>query len=172
MLTTALPDVWRWVQRRRGTQRLGGESAGDLVQSVCREALEARGKFEDRGDRQFQAYMRVLTERKLADRVRHWSAARREAARREPLGEFDPQGTCEGPVTLAAQRDLAEHVVELLANLPPDQAAVLRLQVESDLSTGEIAHSLGKSEGAVRILRCRGLSTLGGFMDTGSGNGA
>ncbi|MEM7308682.1 MAG: sigma-70 family RNA polymerase sigma factor [Planctomycetota bacterium] len=166
LLAGAVPDLGRWIRLRRGTARLGGESIDDLVQSVCREALEARAGFEDLGDTRFRGWMRTLTERKLSDRVRHWSAVRREAARREQLAEPDVAAsrTARSPVDDAHRREAAGQLRDAIERLPRDQAAVLRLQVDEELSNAEVAARLGKSEGAVRILRSRGLARVGRML--------
>lgn len=166
MLTAALPDLWRWIRRRRGVERLGTESTSDLVQSVCREALEARSHFQDQGDQRFQAWMRTLADRKLTDRARHWGALRRDASRRTELDEESPSLGSErdGPDARLDAREQREGLLRAMQALPPDQLAVLHLQVHEELTTAEIAARLNKSEGAVRILRCRGLARLGGAL--------
>ncbi len=165
LLSAAMPDLRRWILRRRGVEKLGGESIGDLIQSVCREALEAKEGFEDRGDPSFTAWLQTLTDRKLADRARHWSAARREAARRTSLGEEDLVEEQSGPEEEALRKDLVERVLSAIGRLPRDQADVLRLQLTEGLGTAEIAERLGKSAGAVRVLRSRGLATLAQQLD-------
>jgi RNA polymerase sigma-70 factor (ECF subfamily) len=165
LLSSALPELRRWLLRRRGVARLGGESTDDLVQSVCREALDGRDGFVDQGDARFRAWVRTLAERKLADRARHWSTARRESTRRaedaglEALESAPDQAR--SPDAAAAERELAERLLQSIAGLPNDQRAVLDLQVRENLTTRAIAARVGKSEGAVRILRCRALAVIG-----------
>ena len=80
-LGSVVPEIRRWVARRRGVARLGRESVDDVVQSVCREARMARERGSE--PRSHRALLRTHTRRKLDDRVRHWSAGRRDAAEAE-----------------------------------------------------------------------------------------
>lgn len=169
LLRDVLPELRTWILHHRGIARLGNESTRDLLQSVCREALAARAGFEDRGDIAFRAWMRRLTDRKLADRARYWSAQRRETARRRAL----PQALDGAPLVAeqatpeerASDRELTRFLLERIAQLPAAQRAVLELQVREQLSTAEIARRLDKSELAVRLLRCRALAALGRALD-------
>ncbi|MBI5364594.1 MAG: sigma-70 family RNA polymerase sigma factor [Planctomycetes bacterium] len=169
LLSGLLPDLRRWILARRGTAKLGAESTSDLVQSVCREALSARPGFEDQGDVQFRAWVRTLAERKLADRAKHWSAEKREASRRVELDPESHGGRAGEPTESVldelGRRELTERLSLAIRGLPPDQRAVLELQVREDLSTAAIAARLGKTEGAVRTLRSRALAAVGCVLE-------
>lgn len=176
MLSGVLPDLRRWILRRRGVARLGNESTEDVVQSVCREALAGRSKFEHEGDVEFRAWVRTLAERKLVDRARHWNAERRAAARRIALpgtghdDEIVDRGRT--PNEVAADREVARVIDDAIADLAPDQRTVLVLQRREGLTTLEIARRIGRSENAVRILRCRALAALGTRLHRAIGDDA
>lgn len=176
-LEAAIPAVQRWVQRRRGVAVLGRESSADLVQSICREALMARHGYEHGGDAQFQGWLKTLADRKLKDRVRHWSAARREVGRTVSLnpppspgetGGLDDSGSggadfegFEPPPDLVAEAaELEERIIAAIEALSSTQRAVLEMGRVGGLSTAEIASKVGKSESAIRTCRSRALALI------------
>jgi RNA polymerase sigma-70 factor, ECF subfamily len=173
LLCDAMPELRHWILRRRWAARLGNESAGDLVQSVCREALAARAAFEDQGNARFRAWVRRLAERKLADRARHWNALRREKSRRDPIRETDHEEPVappeSSPFEQASRCELSRRLLDAIELLPPAQRAVLELQVLEQLDTGQIARRVQRSEVAVRILRCRALDALARTLERGAG---
>lgn len=62
--------------------------------------------------------------------------------------------------TLAEDRDRAAAVHHAIAELPADQQAVLVHRFWEELSHAEVAKLMGRSEGAVRALQHRALTTL------------
>jgi RNA polymerase sigma-70 factor (ECF subfamily) len=64
------------------------------------------------------------------------------------------------PAIEAEQRDSADHVLELISQLPRNQQEVLRLKFQSGLSYREIAAVTGLSETNVGFLIHRGLKTV------------
>src|SRR5258707_1931882 len=75
----SLPGLTRFVRRRMGPELAARESASDIVQSTCRELLRGASGYEERGEASFQSWIRSAAEHKLANRARHWHAARRPA---------------------------------------------------------------------------------------------
>ena len=68
-------------------------------------------------------------------------------------------------VVVSAEQDAIESmaaaaIVELLRELPADQRDVLALRVIADLSVDAVAEIIGRSPGAVKQLRRRGLLGL------------
>ncbi len=68
-----------------------------------------------------------------------------------------PESIAGSPEDPIANRDEA---VRLLAELPPQQRAVLALRYFEDLSEADIAHQLGIPAGTVKSAASRGLQTL------------
>ncbi len=87
----------------------------------------------------------------------------RYRARRSPTvpyeHELDPR-TEVSAETLALVNDEQAQALRMLAQLPADQAEVVRLRVLADLSIEQVAVILGRSPGAVKQLQRRGLLTL------------
>lgn len=65
-------------------------------------------------------------------------------------------GPEEVALTRASESEMAQH----LEGLPETQRNALLLRFGSDLSTREVAAIMGRTEGAVKLLTFRGLSTL------------
>ena len=53
----------------------------------------------------------------------------------------------------------------LVDGLPPEQRRVLILRFIEEKSIKEVAHAIGKSEGAVKLLQFRALTTLRSCME-------
>jgi RNA polymerase sigma-70 factor (ECF subfamily) len=88
---------------------------------------------------------------------------RRSRARRPRTVEYEP-GADERPVPSAeddAMRRIAgQRVQDVLAQLPADQAEVIRLRIIADLSIEQVAVAMGRSAGAIKQLQRRGLIAL------------
>src|SRR5262245_3182593 len=105
-----------------------GES--DVLQEAWLAAYLSLGKFEDRGDGSFAAWLRKILERKLVDEVRrHTDAAMRDARREERLatdaGVPAPDQPSPSGEVAAAEESTA--IRAAVAELPSDYAAVIRL---------------------------------------------
>ena len=53
----------------------------------------------------------------------------------------------------------------MLAQLPADQAEVIRLRIIADLSIEQVAHAMGRSPGAIKQLQRRALITLRAVLE-------
>ena len=109
--------------------------------------------------RSLRAWLRTLTRRKLDDRVRHWSAGRRDAAEAED-GLVDVASPLPSALEVAQGAELDGRVREAFDSLPDDQRRVLELQWDEQLDTATIAARMERTPGAVRILRCRALAAV------------
>ena len=131
----------------------GAAEPEDLTGEVFLQVVRDLHRF--RGDeRDFRAWVFTIVHRRLQDE-------RRRRGRRPtvPLPEH-----AEGPEIVGG--DVADdaltsldhrRVVELLADLPPDQRSVLLLRILGDMTIEEIAAAVGKRPGAVKALQRRGL---------------
>ena len=66
----------------------------------------------------------------------------------------------EDPLDVAVQEDEASSLRELVAELPADQREVVLLRFGGELRNKEIAQLMGRSEGAVKLLTFRALTSL------------
>ena len=76
-----------------------------------------------------------------------------------PLASKDPT-----PHRLAEQREAVAGLANAMAALSEDQRLVIVGKFGEELSNAEVAHWLGKTEGAVKSLQHRALQALGKFL--------
>jgi RNA polymerase sigma-70 factor (ECF subfamily) len=65
-----------------------------------------------------------------------------------------------GPEEAATRRDRDRHIRAAVAELPADQRQAVLLRFGGDLRNREIAEVMGRSEGAVKLLTFRAMTTL------------
>jgi RNA polymerase sigma factor (sigma-70 family) len=135
----------------------------DILSEVFLQVARDLARFEG-DERSFRSWVFAIAHHRMLD-------ARRSAARRpvEPVAE--PPEPAE-PLDDASEKALArlaeERVHGLLAELSPDQRAVLLLRILGDLTVDDVARALGKRPGAVKALQRRGLATLRRALRKGS----
>ncbi len=104
----------------------------------------------------FRALLFTIARRRVVDHQR----SRSRQPRTVTLGETFERPA---PDALAALEDAAasrESVRALTGHLKPDQAEVVLLRVVAGLSVEEVARTMGKSPGAIRVLQHRALRSL------------
>jgi RNA polymerase sigma-70 factor (ECF subfamily) len=165
LLERHLPRLRAFVRLRVGPELRQRESASDIVQSACREVIQNLGQFRYRGDDQFRRWLFTTALRKLADKVEHHRAARRDL--RRDLAPSDWSAVAQSyadVVTPSRQLMLREQVERLEAafdRLSEDQREVLTLARIVGLPHAEIAIAMERSEGASRALLHRATAQLG-----------
>ena len=124
--------------------------AGEVFLQVVRDLPRFAPGAGD-PERDFRAWVFTIVHRRLLDERRR--RGRKPAA---PLPDgFEVSG---GDVAHDAETRLDRgRVVDLLAELPPDQRSVLLLRILGDMTIEEIAKATGKRAGAVKALQRRGL---------------
>lgn len=116
----------------------------DLEQTIMLQLWQAVSEPSFRGKR-FGGLVEVVASRRCID----WWRSRKpetalEAAEAVPAGQPDPQRT-------ALRREQIEHAQAALKRLPAACQELIRLHVGQNRSYAEIAKSLGRSEGALRV---------------------
>jgi RNA polymerase sigma factor (sigma-70 family) len=125
--------------------------AGEAFLQVVRDLSRFSGD-----ERDFRAWVFTIVHRRLLDE-------RRRLSRRPSVPLDEPHDVRGGDVTEDAWTGLdRRQVVDLLAELPPDQRSVLLLRILGDLTIEEIARAVGKRPGAVKALQRRGLKRVQG----------
>jgi RNA polymerase sigma-70 factor (ECF subfamily) len=133
--------VWAYVIRRTGNHA----DAEDVTSEVFRKALEHLQRYESRGT-PFVAWLLRIASNTMATR---WQRAGREAGvLAEEIVERD------------AELERRAMLFQLVGRLPEVQRAVIELRYVEGLSLVEVAHRLGKTEGAVKQLQRRALEQL------------
>jgi RNA polymerase sigma-70 factor, ECF subfamily len=122
-----------WVQVVRGLPRFSGDEAA------------------------WRAWLFTTARRRLLDQVR---TRKRHPA--EPLDEISvaEEPRAAGAEQVAMENLATEWAMELLSQLPEQQAEVIMLRVVAGLDTEMVADILGRSPGAVRVAAHRGLRRL------------
>jgi RNA polymerase sigma-70 factor (ECF subfamily) len=152
------------------------EASMDLVNSVCREALQALPGFEYRGPDSFRNWLLRQAENKIRDRGRFWKRQRRAAARESgsvaTLLNHDDESerlaqlrTFCTPSRHASGREELVRAEEAFLNLPPDYREVIVLARVLGMPHAEIARETGRSQAATRTLLSRALARMATLLD-------
>lgn len=171
LLVRNLPGLEAFVRLRMGPVLRGLMTAPDLVQSVCREALEDLEGFEFRGEAPFRHWLFVRAENKLREKHRYHHAEKRD--RQKEMAMPDATTALSAYQTLCTPskdlevREAMRRVEAAFDQLPADYREAITLHKLCGLSHAEIAERMGKSEGAVRNLVYRGISRLALLVDGG-----
>lgn len=138
--------VYAYIARRVSDRA----AAEDLTSEVFQKALEYLPKFVWRGV-PFAAWLLRIATNMVVDRAKH-------AAREQGLEDHEDATE----ITHFSLEEVQEHarLFQLVDQLPEDQRRVIASRFAEDKSIREIAHELGRSEGAVKQLQFRGLQTL------------
>jgi RNA polymerase sigma-70 factor, ECF subfamily len=167
LLTAHLSRLRAFLRLRMGGAVRARESTEDLVQSVCREALERLDGFEYRGEASFRHWLFQQAEHKVIDRARFYGRAKREGAREVSIDRRRAEDeTLRGLESLftpsrdAVAREEVERLEAAFAKLPPDQREVILLARIVGLPHAEIAERMGRSVSATWTLLSRALARL------------
>lgn len=137
--------VYAFIARRVGDRA----TAEDLTSDVFHRALANLRKYEWRG-LPFAAWLIRIASNAVADQSKR--------ATREVAGSDDPQETGVEPDLEAIEH--RARLFHLVGRLPKDQRHVIVQRFVEQRSIREIAHELGRSEGAVKQLQFRALESL------------
>jgi RNA polymerase sigma-70 factor (ECF subfamily) len=134
----------------------GAREPDDLTSEVFLRVFDHLRDFvgEEAG---FRSWVFTIAHRLLIDEHRQQSRRPQTAELSEPITESTPGGDAEADALRAIDD---RHVVDVLADLAPDQREVLTLRVVGDLTVEQVAEVLGKSRGAVKSLQHRGVAAL------------
>lgn len=177
LLDQYLPGLRAFVRLRAGPMLRARESNSDLVQSICREVLTHKERFQHPSPAAFKQWLYTTAQRKIANRYEHWRTAKRDVGREEAgvSGASSDEGRL-----LGAYRDFISPSRELMAQeeiarieaafdeLSEEYREVILLAKVAGLSRQEIGERMGKKEGAVRTLLSRALAKLAEALDTGA----
>jgi RNA polymerase sigma-70 factor (ECF subfamily) len=129
------------------------EEAEDMAGQVFLKALESISSFKWRGV-PVSAWLFRIAHNQVID---YWRNAKSKGSR--PLDEslvsndIDPEEVAEMNLDIG-------RLVQALRQLTKAQREVIELRFAAELSTAEVAKTLGKSQGAVKVLQHNALKTL------------
>lgn len=152
----ALAALWRELHPSllRYLRAVERSAAEDIASDTWVEVTRRLDRFTG-GQREFRGWLFTIARHRLID-------ARRRAARHRtaPVAWLpDRPGGDDPAADVLVDLSTAESI-RLVAELPPDQAEVVRLRVLAGLDTDEVARRMGKQPGNVRVLSHRGLRNL------------
>ena len=145
--------IYRYIYYRVGD----ASTADDLTAEVFLRAIEGLPDYEPRGV-PFAAWLYRIAQARVADHFR-----REQRAVEAPLKEDRPSGE-DSLLTRVEQSLYHQELRAAIRKLTPDQGQVIVLKFVEGLSNAEVAHILGKTEGAVKSLQHRALNALHRLM--------
>lgn len=144
--------------------------AGDVMQVTYLEAFLQIDRFDATRSALFLQWLRRIAANNLRDAIRGVSGLSRPPAQRR-LASPDPEEsatafveqlgfTTTTPSRAARRGEVNRILLEAIERLPPDYQQVVRQYDLEGRDVGEVATSIGRSSGAVFMLRARALGRL------------
>ena len=127
------------------------ERAEDITQEVFLKAWKAIGSCKGK-EKTFSSWLYRIAHNLIIDKLRK---RQKQSTREADLPE-EIRDTSDGMEISLEQRDLLK-VIDVLS---PNQRQVILMKFIEDMDNQEIAETMGKSTGAIRILQMRALETL------------
>jgi RNA polymerase sigma-70 factor (ECF subfamily) len=142
----------------------------DVLQETLLTAAARFGDFHGTKAYELRAWLAAMARRKLVDLARHNGRLKRALKGRLSLDEqYAPGGESVADLLtadsctasqVAMKNELTGQLADALAQIDPQEAAVLRMRYSEGLSFDEIGRKIGTGRNAVRGLVARGLASL------------
>ncbi len=165
---TALLQRYAADTRQRIAATIGAKwqsiiDADDVMQITFLEAFLTIHRFVPRGNGAFSAWLARIAQNNLRDAIEELSRQKRPhpdrrivAADESAVLLLDKIGcTTTTPSRHLGRRELAQTVLNAVEQLPDDYARVIRLYDIEGRAVSDVAAEIGRSEGAVYMLRAR-----------------
>jgi RNA polymerase sigma-70 factor, ECF subfamily len=153
---SALAALWRELQPPLLRYLQAGDpgAAEDIASDTWLEVTRRLDRFSG-GEREFRGWLFTIARHRLID-------ARRRAARHRtaPVAWLPDRPGHDDPAADVLVDLSTRASLRLVSELPPEQAAAVRLRVMAGLDTDQVAEIMGKQPGNVRVLSHRGLRNL------------
>jgi RNA polymerase sigma factor (sigma-70 family) len=165
LLEAVGPTVRAIIEPKIGRKHRSVLSIDDVMQVTYMESISRIQTFTGGGARGFQAWLIRIAENNLIDAVRGLEAAKRP----NPSKRMDHRNhddsmiamveaigvTVSTPSLAAARGEIVGCIHAAVARLPTDYARVITMYDLQGRSIEEVVHELGRSKGAVYMLRAR-----------------
>ena len=174
LLVRYLPRLRAFIRSQVDAKARLKESVSDLVQSTCREVVEAGPDFEWQGEARFRAWLFTAALNKIRGRLRQLGAQKRTRRRNEDVDLddlVDPRAEANSPSRVAAGHEFNATMETAMDSLSEDYREVLALSRLGGLPSTEVARLMGRSEGAVRTLLSRAMCAFVAEVDRLEGSG-
>lgn len=175
LLNAQIPALQAFLRLRTKRALRDRESHVDLAQSICREALEGKERYEHHDAAGFKNWLFTLARRKLAERDRHWNTDKRDIGREqrafandddESVGLVEQYATFSTPSMHASSREQLAEIERAFDRLSDEQREVISLVRIAGLSHKEAGEILGVSEEGSRQLLRRAIVRLSILLDS------
>ena len=153
--TAYAPALFRFFLAAVGDRPTAEDLTGDVFKSAIEGLPRFRGPVEALGGWLFR-----MAHNDLADLWRKQARSPGITPLDDTLEEAAWAAGADNPEDLAIQRIEGDRVLAALRHLPSDQREVLLLRMAAGLSAPEVAVIVGKTTGAVKSLRHRGVASL------------
>jgi RNA polymerase sigma factor (sigma-70 family) len=159
------------VRLRLGPMLRARAETADFVQEAVIDVLQYGPRFVVSDPDQFRGLLARIVENTLRDRVEHFAAKKRDAARERALPSDTvlaldpPRQECARPSEAASARESAALLELALCLLDPGDREVIVLRQKDDLAFAEIGRRLGIAEDAARFRFHRALPRLARCME-------
>jgi RNA polymerase sigma-70 factor (ECF subfamily) len=171
-LTAAVSKIYRLyvkrVYRYCYARVASAADAEDLTAQIFTEVLEGLHRYRHRGH--FAAWLFTIVRRRVADHYRQRRDQVSLDAVEHGIGTVDglfPRSD-DDPLRHAIQSESRERLIELVMGLPEKDRELLRLRFAADLTYGEMARVLGRTEGAVKMATHRLIRQLQAIWEDSS----
>lgn len=173
------PQVRERIKAKIGAQWRTALDEDDVMQVTYLEAFLLIAQFKHRGRGSFLAWLSQVAENNLRDALRGLQAAKRPNPKNRVQTPTSGENSFVALVELlgatystpsrAAARGESERLIEdVLSALPPDYERVVRLYDLEGRSAQEVAEQLGRSTGAIYMLRARAHEKMRGSLGNAS----
>ena len=147
--------VYRYLLRKSGHK----ETTEDVLIITFVNAWRALPRYEPREDTRFSTWLIAIAKNALIDEQRKIARNRTADIDLVMLAEVLPDDK-PSPEAQAEKSLAADRVRSVVATLPEPQRTLIELRFFEGFNVTETAERLGKSEGAIRVMQHRTLTTL------------
>lgn len=170
LLTRYGPEARKAIRGKIGRKWQAVLEEDDVMQVTYLEAFLHINQLVGRNPASFVAWLRKIAENVLRDAIRELERKKRpNPAKRLQTAVTEESyvmlldyvgGTSTTPSRHARRNEASEIIKRAMQQLPPDYRDVLQLHHLEGHSVAEIATKMGRSEGAVYMIRVRALERL------------
>lgn len=179
LLMEIAPQLRARIEPEIGARYASLISADDILQVTFLEAFLRFERFDSRGPGAIMAWLSRIAQNNLRDAIRGLDAAKRPSpAKRVTAGRASDESydglvqaigaTFSTPSVKAARHEAHRFLDEAIEELPEDYAQVIRAFDLEGHSAGDVASMMGRSVGAIYMLRARAHESLREAMGTAS----